>query len=173
MGINFLYIGRDAVTLKDKLPIDPRVDQLPVEMNLTSVFSKIGSYIPGSSSSPASTEIEWVDAPPYNPKKRPTYVLDLSTIIPGFPKMTELYKAAGKADELLSIFLPGLLPKDFKLSKVFVPGGVIVSEMDVLRQALSKKKWPKPNGTGIWGLGRADDFAASRTALRLVMENEV
>jgi hypothetical protein len=38
MGISFLYIGRDESTLKDKLRIETRMDEFPVEMNFTSPF---------------------------------------------------------------------------------------------------------------------------------------
>lgn len=141
---------------------------MPVEMNLTSVFSKVGSFIPGLTP-PVTSEIQWVDAPPYTPMKRPAGGFDLSAMIPGFPKI-DMKTAPGKIDDLLALFLPGLLPKDFKFAKVFVPGGIVISEMEELMHALAKKRGAK--GAGMLGLGRADNFAAGRTALRLVTEGD-
>jgi hypothetical protein len=167
MGISFLYIGRDENTLKDRLPLDPRSDELPLELNS---MSAMGIIRPTNSSKGLdfSDVLKAYGLPPST---------DIATIVPGLPKgfntsdpfievplgppwKTSAFDFSGWGFEVpsfggfnlsnptfksfLDMFngmakkcLPSL-PKDFKLSNIITQGGIVTSETDVLELAIYK-----------------------------------
>jgi hypothetical protein len=155
MGISFVYIGRDATTLKDKLPVEKLGDQLPIELGGGSAF---GMYRSNTTKSPIAlpailgpdpnsiTELE----APLPPMKTPAFSLggNSSSI---FGQM--LNPSNPTTQKMMEMMLPSLLPslpKGFKLSDVFPPGGIVTSNMEVLFEAVQKDhpSWlsamPKP-----------------------------
>jgi hypothetical protein len=148
MGISFVYIGRDKATLKDKLPVEKLGDQLPLELGGGSAFgyaapvntSKTGiSAIPGMLGLDTSTITELEE--PLAPMKMPG-----SGFFGGGGNSTSflgqlLSPSNPTTQKMLQKMLPSLLPslpKDFKLSDIFPPGGIVTSNMDVLFDAVKK-----------------------------------
>jgi hypothetical protein len=179
MGINFLYIGRDESTLKDKLRIESGMDELPLEFNLTSAFGmsfgnntntfnvssilsqwgmpagfNISKFIPGVPAGFNASD-PYVDAP-FPPFQLPKF--NMSSFLPGIPGLSGLSNALSisnplilsLSDTMLKTFLPNL-PKDFSLSKIYVPGGIILSEMETLFTAMRDSPWMKAFGSPPFG----------------------
>ena len=169
MGISFLYIGRDEATLHDKLRLESRyADSFPVELNLTSgwgrggrranwkepnltsILTGYGINITGNLSAvfpnlPPDFNISdpYVEAP-FPPFQFPSFNRSsrlIPDILKGFnltnPHILEML------DGILPTFIPGL-PKDFKLSNVYVPGGIIMSDLRTLMDAIRKMGNPNP-----------------------------
>jgi hypothetical protein len=161
MGINFLYIGHDETTLKDKLQMEIRMDELPIEMNITSAFA-LGMPPVGSSANanvfdpfgflgtfgiPTELILNFiprlpkginvsdplVDAPPFAPLQPP----NISSLLPGLPESSTVSNTPvmNMLDGMLKTYVPGV-PKDFSFSKVFVPGGVVLSEIEPLIEGI-------------------------------------
>jgi hypothetical protein len=123
MGIHFLYIGRDANSLKDKLRIENRFDELPVEMNMTSAFS---GRRPGRAFNPgnnATATNATHPAPPTpaagskQPAARPPWT-------PFDPSTATLATILGRygitPNTNLSLLFPGMIPPDFNISDPYV-----------------------------------------------------
>src|ERR1700760_3658326 len=178
MGINFLYIGRDESTLKDRLRIENGMDELPLEMNITSAFemmpgaagfrlNNISTVLSnfGLSNLNFSNYISGVPADfnlsdphvvvPFPPFQPPNFNFNISSFLPGIPGLGSLMNASSlnnpqmlsMADGLLKTFVPGL-PKDFSLSKIYVPGGIVLSEMETLMIAMRDSPLTKMFGGG-------------------------
>jgi hypothetical protein len=178
MGINFLYIGRDEHTLKDRLLIESRLDELPLELNLTSAFgltmgllgnntsafnlsnilatlglpkdTDLSKFIPGIPRA-FNTSNPYVEAP-FQPFQPAAINFTFPGMVPGLPpgfngSDPTIVKIV---DGMLKVFVTGL-PKDFSVGNIFVPGGIVVSEMETLMEAMIKsglailgpQAWPK------------------------------
>jgi hypothetical protein len=170
MGISFLYIGRDEATLHDKLRLESRwIDGFPRELNytggwgrggrranwkepnLTSILTGFGIPVTGNLSAvlpglPPDFNISdpYVEAP-FPPFQFPSYNRS-SRLVPDFLKDFNLTNPhiLEVLDGVLPKFIPGL-PKDFKLSNVYVPGGIIMSDLRTLMDAIRKMGNPLKN----------------------------
>jgi hypothetical protein len=138
------------------------MDELPIEMNITSAFAlgmpPVGSstnanvfdpfgflgafglpselvlnFIPGL---PKDFNVLYplVETPPFAPL-RP---LNFSSLMPGLAENSTVLNALmmNMLDGIMK-YVPGVL-KDFSFSKVFVPGGVVLSEMEPLIEGIVK-----------------------------------
>ncbi|KAE9963117.1 hypothetical protein EG327_001675 [Venturia inaequalis] len=150
MGISFVYIGRDEDTLGDMLPVDKLGDQLPLEMGGKSAFG----YVPR----PAGANVTGIAAIPGFLGRDPETVTELEEpfkplSFPRFPwgdqvnnnKSSMLGKLLSPSNpatqKTLQAMLPTLLPslpKDFKLSEMFPPGGIVTSDVEVILSAVQK-----------------------------------
>src|ERR1700753_3709872 len=169
MGINFLYIGRDENTLKDKLRIETLYPEAPLQMNMTGVFGMRGrgrgnssafnaSAVLATLGRPAGTDLSkflpgfppgfnlsepFVEAPfpPFKPR-----AFNFPSMIPGIPRGFNASDPVSvkKMDGILKTTVPGL-PKDFSLSNIYVSGGIVLSEMETLMTAIYKAGLMKNN----------------------------
>jgi hypothetical protein len=155
MGISFLYIGRDENTLKDKLLIEtPTGSGLPQEMNTTTSFfggargntstsafnasSILSRYPPGLIPTGFNFSSPYVEAP-FPPIQIPRRPLNLTALIPWLP--ADVFKlpdsTVSELEDLLKSRMPGI-PKDFKFSKLYSPGGMVISELEGLMSGIRK-----------------------------------
>lgn len=149
MGISFVYIGRDENTLKDMLPVEKLGDQLPLELGGKSYFGYVPraaginktamTTMPGFSGvDPESiTELQaplkplsYASWASWGSPTNKTSILGKITS-PSNPETQKLLQA------LLPTLLPSL-PKDFKLSDMFPPGGIVMSNYEVIMAAVEK-----------------------------------
>lgn len=146
MGISFVYIGRDENTLKDMLPVEKLGDQLPLELGGGSAYGF----------DPATANKTGVAAVPGFLGVDPNTITELNEPLKPIafsrgprggqgnnnPVMAQLLSPGNPTTQkMLQSMLPTLLPslsKDFKLSDMFPPGGIVTSEMDVLLAAVQK-----------------------------------
>ena len=149
MGISFFYIGRDAHTLKDKLPFSYDLDALPKEMNhasiigvetnainVTRILTTLGLPESFNLSQIISAVPPWfnlsdpvVDAPV------PPFLTTLNRILAGTDWIDLGRWLMIMTDAMLRIFLP-TLPEQFKISSTVLPGGINVSEFEILMDAV-------------------------------------
>jgi hypothetical protein len=155
MGISFLYIGRDENTLKDKLLIETRTELgFPEEMNVTaspfggargnmsaSAFNTsaiLSRYPPGWIPAGFNLSSPYVEAP-FPPIGIPARSLNLTALIPWLP--ADILKLSDSAmsmwENILKNVMPGI-PKDFKFSKLYSPGGMVTSELEGLISGIRK-----------------------------------
>src|ERR1700712_1336332 len=170
MGISFLYIGRDEKTLKDRLLLDPRSNEVPLEMNFTDTFG-VMARAPASNLSALFLEhgispegnltsifptippdfniSEPFVAAPFPPIRMP--FINFWSYLPGLPANFNISDPSmkGLLDDAIIKYLPEL-PKGFKLSKVLVPGGIIKSEAEPMLEILLKRMGV-PNPLGDFG----------------------
>ncbi|TLD32149.1 hypothetical protein E2P81_ATG05125 [Venturia nashicola] len=150
MGISFVYIGRDETTLEDMLPVEKLGDQLPLELGGKSAFG----YVPR----PAGANVTGVAAIPGFIGRDPETITEVEEPFKplGFPRapwgvqgnnnnssmLRKLLSPSNPATQkMMQAMLPTLLPslpKDFKLSDMFPPGGVVTSNMDIILTAVRK-----------------------------------
>lgn len=150
MGISFVYIGRDENTLKDMLPVEKLGDQLPLELGGKSGFG----YVP----KPAGANKTGVAAVPGFLGLDPETITELEEPLKpmAFPRapwgdmgnnnntsmLGKLLSPSNPSTQkMLQAMLPTLLPslpKTFKLSNMFPPGGVVTSEISVILEAVRK-----------------------------------
>lgn len=152
MGISFVYIGRDEATLKDMLQVEKLGDQLPLELGGKSAFG----YAPRPAGSNATggaaafpgftgrdpetiTELE----EPLKPLGRPEIAwADQGNNKNNASMLGQLLSPSNPATQkMMQAMLPTLLPslpKDFKLSETFPPGGIIISNMEIIIAAVQK-----------------------------------
>jgi hypothetical protein len=198
MSIHFLYIGRDENTLKDRLKLQPLMDQLPKEMNYSSISSRMGpASANGTSAGIADfiTKLNITDMlHKYNIDPAMAKLMlgpilpsnfdfnDPFAHIPFDPPNMERIQAqmakfgmsspfarpsAGKGPlsaaafkGMLANFVPpeklnditmstdlstliNGLPNDTRLDKIFVPGGIITSEMEEVMEHWFKSQGMK------------------------------
>src|ERR1700760_2154031 len=149
MGINFLYIGRDEKTLKDKLRLESRYDEPPIQMNMTSMFGRrmrgqgnssafnissifaafgkpantdLSKFLPGLP--PGFNESEPFVEAPFPPFKARAF--NFPSMIPGIPSGFNASDPimVKNMDAMLKATVPGF-PKDFSLSHIYVSGGIV------------------------------------------------
>jgi len=101
---------------------------IPANANLSSIIPGVP---PGFNASDPFVEAPF---PPFRPP-----FFNRTSPIPGLPGgfNTSDPLVMSMLDGMLPTFVPGL-PKDFKLSNVFVPGGIIINEMQILMDTILK-----------------------------------
>jgi hypothetical protein len=181
MGISFLYIGRDESTLKDKLLIEPTYELgFPLEMNIsvgifggaqgnrtTSAYnsSSILSMLPpGLLPAGFNTSSPYVEAPFPPIRIRP---MNLTAILPWLPAdlFTLSDAAVGMFENALKNMFPEV-PKDFRFSKLYSPGGMVISELEGLIRGIQKAMGFKDPFEEVFGMG-GDHHRLGRSLQRL------
>jgi hypothetical protein len=155
MGISFLYIGRDEHTLQDKLRLEtPSELGFPIEMNIsasayrgprgnvsvnTTDMSSLKTMLSRFDAATLSTIIppgfnisEPYVTKPFNPipyrRPAPNTASTKPASVPDF-KVSDT--TMEMVEGILKRLLPGI-PRDFKFSKLYAPGGIIISEIEGL-----------------------------------------
>jgi hypothetical protein len=161
MGISFLYIGRDEHTLNDRLLLEsPSELGFPLEMNVTtSPYRPRGNFSANTSNMTSlqamlsrfdAATLSSILPPDFNmsapyvtkpfnpiPYRRP--VPNKPNTVPSKPSTVPALPVDPVATEHTMAMLEGYLkkvipgiPKDFKFSKLYAPGGFIISELEEL-----------------------------------------
>jgi hypothetical protein len=167
MGISFLYIGRDESTLQDKLLLEPRFDiGLPDEMTvpansrgptqpaalgndttaqnassiLTGILNRLDNATRAATIPPGFNVSSPYVLAPFNPvARRPSNATTSLLWIPWIPIPAGGFSEGGVAfiEHLIKYFF-GAVPRDFKFSKIYSPGGIVLSEWEALIGGISK-----------------------------------
>lgn len=91
--------------------------------------------------------------PPFRIQRQPQPAFNLSSIMPWLPadaakEWTEI--ATAMFEDMLKTSVPGI-PKDFKFSNIYSPGGIVISEIEVLISGLRKASGVKNPLEGVFG----------------------
>ncbi|KAF2671726.1 hypothetical protein BT63DRAFT_422253 [Microthyrium microscopicum] len=148
MGISFLYIGRDENTLNDKLPFSlTPIGGLPVEMNYTSPYPRTNvSAMLAGLGIPMTANLSQIipGIPPWFNLSDPRVIAPITPFNRTMPLPVQHQTAQTPAffsdiiDKMLVAVVPGL-PKEFKVSNIYVPGGINLSQMELLMEEMLKR----------------------------------